>query len=200
MKLKFLAVTGCVVAILAGATLNQVQDPAQDPRMEPPAGMPEMPEPSTQHDWLKQLEGEWVTEGEIMMVPGQAPMTSTGTESVRLVGGFWAISEYKTEFQGEPFTGILTLGYNVEKGKYIGTWIDSMTDYLWTYEGEVDESGKKLTLRSEAPNPEEPGKMLKFRESIEFRSPDHKVFTSSVLGDQGEWFPIMTIHYHRKKP
>ncbi len=98
-----------------------------------------------------------------------------------------------------PMTGVMTLGYDPEKKKYVGTWVDSMTSHLWRYEGTVDAAGKVLTLDTEGPNPAAPGKTAKFKERIEFKSKDHKVFTSSMQGDDGEWVTFMTMNSKRKK-
>jgi hypothetical protein len=160
--------------------------------------MPEMPKPVEQHQWLQQLTGEWTTHVEATMEPGAAPITSEGTETVRSIGGFWVMAENQGDFMGAPFTGILTLGYDTEKGRYIGTWIDSMTDRLWTYEGSVDASGKKLTLECDGPCPMRPGETVTFRESIEIKSKDHKVFTSAIQNDDGSWMTMLTIDYRRK--
>lgn len=181
-----IVVTGCIVATLAVVAVRAAQDE------------PQMPQPQREHQWLEQLVGEWDTEAEMTMGPGQPPQKMKGAESGRMIGGFWAVLENKGEFMGGPFTGILTLGYDPEKKKYIGTWVDSVTSYLWKYEGTVDASGKVLTLETEGPCPEAPGELAKFREVLEIKSKDHKVFTSAMQKD-GEWVTIMTIHYHRKK-
>jgi hypothetical protein len=178
-----------VAALVAGAV-------AAGAAVYAPQDMPEFPKPVKEHEWLQQLAGEWTAESEITMDPTKTPMKKKGTESSRMIGGFWLQAENKSDFMGQPFTGLLTLGYSPEKKKYIGTWIDSMTSTLWTYEGTVDAEGKKLTLDSEGPGMD--GKPCKFKESIEVKDKDHKVFSSAIEKD-GKWVTHMTISYTRKK-
>ena len=47
-----------------------------------------MAEPQQEHRWLERFLGEWTYEAEAVMAPGQPPMKSSGTESVRSLGGF----------------------------------------------------------------------------------------------------------------
>ena len=157
---------------------------------------PPMPKPTKEHEWLKQLEGEWTTEGECVGGPGQPPVKMKGSESARSLGGFWLHSEQKGEIMGMALNGLLTLGYDAGKKKYVGTWVDNFGAHLWTYEGAVE--GKVLTLGSVGPSMEDPAKMVKYRETLEVKSPDHKVFTSAREVD-GAFVTFMTIHYHRKK-
>ena len=102
--------------------------------------------------------------------------------------------------EGMPGTimTILTLGYDPQKSTYVGTWVDSMTSYIWTYQGSVDPSGKVLTLETEGPWPMKPG-VTKFKEVTEFKSKDYRVFTSSIQGDDGKWTKMVTVHSRRKK-
>jgi hypothetical protein len=159
---------------------------------------PKMPAPQKEHAWLQQLVGEWDSAAE-MTEPGKPPAKCKGTESVRALGGFWIQSENKMNVSPEmTVTGILTLGYDPQKKKYVGTWVDSMTSTLWTYEGTVDEAGKRLTLDTEGAMPTNPTKRHKFKEVIELKGKDEKVFTSSVLGDDGKWTTFMTINSTRK--
>jgi hypothetical protein len=160
---------------------------------------PQMPVPQKEHKWLEQFTGEWESEIEITMGPGGAVMKGKGTESARMVGGFWIVAESKSEMMGMPFSSVLTLGYDPAKKKYVGTWIDSMSSYLWNYVGSVDESGKILTLETNGPSPMAPDKISKFREVTEFKSKDHRVFTSSIQGDDGKWTTFVTVHSRRKK-
>jgi hypothetical protein len=56
-----------------------------------------------------------------------------------------------------------------------------------------------LTLDTEGPSPLEPGKKAKFREVLELKAPDHKVFTSYMQGEDGKWVKFVTMDYRRKK-
>lgn len=162
-------------------------------------GMPEMPQPAAEHAWLQQFVGEWESETEAKMPHEDTTMTMKGTESTRSLGGFWTITEVKSTMMDQPFTGTMTLGYDTNKQKYVGTWVDSMTGHMWQYEGALDESGKVLTLESEGMCPMRPGKTTKFRETIEIKSPDHKVFSSAMMDENGQWTTMMTSHARRVK-
>jgi Protein of unknown function (DUF1579) len=81
----------------------------------------------------------------------------------------------------------------------VGTFIRSMMTHLWVYDGELDRAGNKLTLDAEGPSFTEGGKPAKYRDAIEFKSDDHRVLTSHVLGDDGQWHGFMTAHYRRSK-
>ena len=131
-----------------------------------------------------------------MAGPGQPPMKMKGGESARSLGGFWIHSELKSEVSGMPIHGLLTLGYDAKKGKYVGTWVDNCGGHLWTYEGSVE--GKTLTLLSEGPLMTDPTKTGKYRETIELKSADQKLFSSAIEQD-GKWVVFMTITYTRKK-
>lgn len=161
--------------------------------------MPKMPPPQKEHEWLQQLVGEWDWESEMWMEPGKPPMKTKGTETTRSIGGFWIVAENKGDFFGQPFTGLFTVGFDPEKKKYVSTWIDSVNSYLWRHEGTVDAAGKALTLNTEGPCPQKPGQLSKFQEVMEVKDKDHKVFTSSILGDDGKWQMNMKIEYRRKK-
>jgi hypothetical protein len=187
MNRKKSVVASLVVALLAGAGLLRAQD------------MPAMPKPVKEHAWLKQLAGEWETDAEVMMAPGQPAMKAKGTESARMFGDFWVVTNSKAEMMGMPFNSIFTLGYDPGKKKYVGTWVDTAGHYMWKYEGTVDATGKVLTLETEGPSPMAPDKIAKFKEVIEFKSNDHKVFTSSILGDDGKWTTFVTVNARRKK-
>jgi hypothetical protein len=157
----------------------------------------DMPPPAKEHGWLRRFEGDWDTEGEIQMDPNQPPMKVKGSDRSRMIGGFWLVSEGRGNEMN--FESRLTLGYDEKKKKYVGTWVDSMSSYLWRYEGTVDPSGRILTLETEGPIPPDFTKTVKYREVTEFKSDDHRVFTSARVGPDGKWMTLVTIHSRRRK-
>ena len=88
-----------------------------------------------QHEWLKRLEGESVTDSEALMGPGQPPVKSKGTEVVRSLGGFFTVGEIKSDFMGQPLTGIMTLGFDPQAKKYVGGWVCSVDGYSGSTRG-----------------------------------------------------------------
>jgi len=157
-------------------------------------------EPQNEHHWLQKLVGEWTYETEVTMKPGTSPEKSTGIESVRSLGGLWILAEGQGEMPGcGAATTMMTLGYDPQKKRYVGTWIGSMMTHLWVYDGELDASEKVLTLNAEGPAMSDEGKMAKYKDAIEFKNDDLRVLTSHMLGDDGKWCEFMTAHYRRQK-
>lgn len=159
---------------------------------------PGMAKPQKEHQWLKRLVGEWTYEGESPMGPGKPPMKFNGTETVRSIGELWVVGEGRGEMPtGEPVTMMITIGFDPAKGHYVGTWIGSMMTHLWVYRGEFDEANQTLSLHAEGPDMADPTKTRKYKEVIEVKSDDRRVFSSYMLGDDGKWTQIMTADYRR---
>jgi len=187
VAMKKFAIFGLVFALVVVARRSNAQENS------------EMPAPQKEHEWLKQLAGEWDTEGEMHIGPGAEPIKSTGTDIARMLGGFWLVSDVKGNVMGTSVEAKLTIGYDTKKKKYVGTWIDSMTSYMWNYEGSVDESGKILTLNTEGPGFQGGDKLTKFKEVIEIKSKDDRTFTSSYQNEDGTWTKLMSVKYRRRK-
>jgi hypothetical protein len=157
------------------------------------------PEPQQEHQWLQKLVGEWTYKSEALMGPDQPPEQATGTESVRSLGGLWILAEGQGEMPGCGMaTTMMTIGYDPQKQRYVGTWIGSMMTYLWTYDGELNASENVLTLNNEGPSMSGDGKTAKYKDVIEFKDDNHRVMSSHMLGEDGQWHQFMTIHYQRK--
>lgn len=156
--------------------------------------------PQKEHEWLQQLVGDWEYEHESMSGPDQPPTKATGTESVRSLGGLWVLCEGQgTMPDGTAATMLMTLGYDPQTNRYTGTWIGSMMTHLWIYDGELDTTGKVLTLNAEGPSFGDPQKSAQYKDAIELKTDDHRILTSHLLGQDGQWSQFMTAHYRRKK-
>ncbi|MCL4741992.1 MAG: DUF1579 family protein [Phycisphaerales bacterium] len=156
--------------------------------------------PGEQHKWLEKFLGEWTIQGVCDAGPGQPEMKHSGEERVRSLGGMWIVAEGRMEMPGAgEGTMITTLGFDKQRGRFVGTWVGSMMDHMWVYEGELDASGRILTLSTEGPEFGVEGKMAKYRDVHEFKSDDHRTLTSAKLGDDGEWRQFMRADYRRTK-
>ena len=155
-------------------------------------------EPQAEHRWLQKLVGEWTFDVEAMMEPGQPPETFTGTERVRSLGDLWFLAEGEGEMPGGgTATTLMTLGFDPQRMRFVGTWIGSMMTHLWVYDGALDADRRVLTLEAEGPGMAGDGRMATYRDVIELKSDNHRVLTSHVLGDDGRWQQFMTAHYRR---
>lgn len=156
-------------------------------------------QPQKEHQWLQKLVGEWTYESEASMGPDKPPEVCRGSESVRSLGGLWILGEGQGEMPGgAPATTLITLGYDPQKKRFVGTFVGSMMTNLWVYDGELDETERVLTLNTEGPDFTQPGKTSKYKDVVEFKSDDHRVLSSHALGEDGQWHQFMTANYRRK--
>lgn len=155
-------------------------------------------EPQPQHEWLRKLVGDWVYETAAPAEPGKPAETLTGTETVRFLGDIWFVAEGEGQMpDGEVGRTIMTLGYDLQKERFVGTWIGSMMHHLWVYDGELDEAGKVLTLNSVGPDFNAPGKTREYTDIIEIEDDDHRLLIGRMLDDDGQWQEVMRARYRR---
>ena len=186
MKARKAALAALLVAALAAAPALALQE------MTPP-------KPGKEHEFLKQFEGEWESTAKFVMAPGQEPMVSKGKETCRLIaGGLFLVIDTDAEMMGEKFVGHGTLGYDVLRKKYTGSWIDSTATGVYLVEGTVDEKAKVFTEWMEGADPRT-GKPLKLRMVHEIKDKDSRVLTFSMPGPDGKETQTGTIEYKRKK-
>ena len=159
--------------------------------------LPEPQKAAAEHKFLKQFVGEWECENEAYLEPGKPPLRMESTMTAHMIGDFWVVVDVKGDSAGQPYRGQATFGYDsTKRKKYIGTWADSMSDFLWKYEGIVD--GTKLVLDSEGPNPLDPERMMKARDTWDFKSENLIILTSEIEGPDGKMTLMMKASCKRK--
>lgn len=152
-----------------------------------------------EHEWLARFLGTWQASGEMPAAPDQPAMSWTTTETARQIGALWLQAESVSRMSdGSSHVMQLTLGYDTRRAKYVGTWIGSMMDMLWVYEGELSADGRVLTLNTEGPAMDGSGRILPYRDVQTFIDDNHRVLTSQVRNDAGDWEQFMEVHYHRQ--
>jgi hypothetical protein len=163
----------------------------------------EMPKPAPEHEWLKQLLGEWTFESQASMGPDQPPANFKGTESVTAYGDFWVvldgIGEMPPNETGEVCHGHMrmTLGYDPAQKKYVGTWVGTMMPHLWVYDCSMDDAKKVLTLAAQGPSMSGEG-VANYTDVIEIINKDLRTLTSSMQNPDGTWMQFMVATYKRK--
>jgi len=152
--------------------------------------------PTAEHEFLQQMVGEWTYESECSMGPDKPAEKFSGTETVRSIGGLWVIGEGRGKMpDGDDATMIITLGYDPATEKYVGTWLGSMMTRLWVYD--ITRVGNTLNMDAHGPSMEDSTKTAHYRDAIEIVSRDHRIFTGSVIGADGQRQIFMTAHYRR---
>lgn len=144
-----------------------------------------------QHQFLKMFAGQWNVKSEGVMAEGQPAVPMSGKIDSQLLGDFWVVNRMKSEVAGMSFSGIQTVGFDSKKNKYVGTWIDTTADFMWKYEGFVDESGKKLILEATGPDMMNPAETRLYRDAYEFKDKNTIITTSSAQKDDGTWMTFM---------
>ena len=154
-------------------------------------------EPTTAHRWLQQFVGNWNYRTETAEAPGKPAEVFAGQENVRALGDFWILCEASgaTPCIGQANT-LLTLGYETQKQRFVGSWIGSMMDHFWIYDGELDDSGTALSLLSTGPRCNGSG-TARYRDLLELVDANQRRLTSYIEDPEGGWLPLMTTTYVR---
>jgi len=157
-------------------------------------------QPQDEHQWLQRLVGEWTSETGTSMQPGEPLIKLSGKETVRSLGGFWILCEAEGEMPGGGTThSLMTLGYDPVKKKYVGSFVASMMSHLWIYhEGELDASGKVLTLSAVGPSFNDDGTSANYHDMIEIQGADQRQLSAEVQSADGKWTSFMKVTYRRK--
>lgn len=157
--------------------------------------------PQTEHEWLKQLLGDWSVTGEYDMGWDKALEKTSGTEHARSLGDMFVVGEGRGEMPGGGMADMLiTLGYDATKKKFVGSWAGSMMSGMFFYQGQLDGSKKVLTLDTQGPSFTGDGSTARYQDVITIVSRDERTLHSQTLSPDGSWKRFMTATYTRVKP
>lgn len=129
-------------------------------------------------DVLKLEEGVWdaAIEFPAETLDGE-PITARGVQTNTFVtGNGWIKSDLTVDAK---YGGHGTWGYDAEKGKYVGIWVDSNQDYIRIDEGTFDQAMQTMTWWSELRQPK-PYPAAKYRMTEAFRG-DTRVLTMTAI-------------------
>ena len=111
------------------------------------------------------------------------------------MGRFWAITNLRYDMGELAFKGHGQVAYNAARGKYVGTWIDSISDTMTNMEGDYDTETSTLTMMAEAVGPD--GTPMTLRMVTVHSSETTKEFAMAIPSPaaEGEWITLMEIAY-----
>lgn len=161
-------------------------------------GQPQLPEPTEQHTQMAREAGTWDADIKMWPAPGAEAMVSKGTETNKMLGKFWLLSEFKSDFGGMEYTGRGQFGYDPSAKKCVGTWVDTMSPYMQTMEGNYDVETHTLSMTTEGMD-FMTGKIVKGRNVTTYIDNDTKKFEMYAPGPDGKEFKVMEVMYKRKK-
>jgi hypothetical protein len=155
--------------------------------------------PAEQHEALKKMAGTWTAAVKFWDDPKAPAQESTGTAVFKMVlGDRYLQEDYTGSMMGQPFTGMLFIGYDNAKKKYWSTWIDSMSTGIYRGEGTADKTGKVITFATEGTDPMT-GKVKKGRDVITIESDTKHTLEMYGKGPAGgKEFKMMEIVYTKK--
>ena len=152
----------------------------------------EFPKPGPEHARLAELAGEW----DAVMDMGGQKAKCKATYSVAC-NGMWVTSDFEGDLGGIPFKGHGIDGYDATKKKYTGIWVDSMSTSPLIMEGNLDATGKILTMSGTSAGPD--GQPQKFRTTTEMSGKDKMTFKMYMGKTAGQEEHAFTVEYTRKK-
>ena len=156
-------------------------------------------EATPEHKLLAEDVGTWNAEMKIWAAgPDSEPMTAQATEVNEMLGDYWLVSKFSGNVMGQDFEGRASIGYDVAKKKYIGTWYDGMSPFMSHMEGTYDKQSKTLTMMSKGTGPD--GKPTTGKNVTVTNDDGTKVFTMFVQSPEaaGELVKMMEITYKKK--
>jgi hypothetical protein len=147
-------------------------------------------------DVLKLEEGVWDAAIELPpTTPDGAPTRATGVETNTFVtGNGWIKNDFAVDAK---YGGHGTWGFDAEKGKYVGIWVDSNQGYIRTDEGTFDDATQTITWWSELRQPK-PYPAVKYRMTETFDGDTRVLTMTAVNAKSGKELALGKIVFTRR--
>ncbi len=178
-----------LVAVLFSSPFVVAQEPKGKEAKEAQGGG--MPGPGPAQKALKMAEGTW---NALIEMPGLEASKGVSVQKM-VLGGMWLEDSFKADLGGMPFEGRGMTGFDQIKGKYVGTWCDSMSPGVTVTEGTYDEKTRTLTMVGDTYD--HTGAKVKARMLTIHKDANTVVFEMYYVDAAGKEAKQMTITYTR---
>ena len=153
--------------------------------------------PTAEHARLEDAVGRWNVQCTYYLGDGQPPMQATGVDTIERVGPYWTLSHLRSDLMGAPFVGRAAVGFDPRQKKWVTTWIDSMSPFLYVLEGGFDAGGTVLSLCCRTTGAQGQPILLRTREEHVAR--DHRVLDMFQKDDSGQERHVLRYVYRRAR-
>ncbi len=137
--------------------------------------------------------GVWDAESEIRPGPGAAPIRLQGVSTNRRIGGGrWLVVDYVAD---GGFEGHGIYGFDGDKHKYTGVWVDSTRTSIASSEGTWDAATRTMTFVTESLHG---GRTIRCREITETVADGTQIYRNLVPTPDGGEFELIRIVYRRR--
>lgn len=155
--------------------------------------------PGDVHKMLSKWDGDWNEDITMWMAPGApAQKNKASCTNKMILGGRYQSSTHTGSFNGMPFEGISTLGYDNAKKTFFSTWIDNMGTGIMVMEGNWDDKTKTMNAKGRQTDPAT-GKEMQVRETFQIIDDNTHKMEMFMTPAGGKEFKSMEITFTRKK-
>lgn len=160
--------------------------------------MMEYATPGEMHKMLAAADGKWDAEVSSWWAPDGPPQKSKGTSTNKMVlGGRYQETTFSGNFDGMPFEGRGTVGFDNTKKVFVSTWTDNMGTGVMVMEGPYDPATKTISFSGTMTDPTT-GKECKVREIMTFIDDKHQKMEMFAAPAGMKEYKNMEIHFTRK--
>lgn len=155
------------------------------------------PIPAPEHKLLQTLLGSWTCEMVCKGPDGADAPPVTGRAVARAIGPVWIVMEMSGGEANDQWSSLLTLGFDPDKGRFVGTFIASMMTWLWVYDGQLDAGTNTIQLDTQGPRFDgQPGQQA-YVDHYQIVDRDTWILRSFTRTTDGLSAPFMTATYRR---
>lgn len=155
--------------------------------------------PGDMHKMFASFNGKWEEDMTFWMAPEAPPQKSTATaENKMILGGRYTQSVHKGSFEGQPFEGISTMGYDNSEKQIVSTWMDNMGTGIMVMKGTWDEGSRTMNLKGTQTDPVT-DKPMEVREVLKVVDDNTHLMEMYQTPQGGKEFKSMEIKFTRKK-
>jgi hypothetical protein len=182
--MKQITLTICSIVLAAFFTVAKAQTPEEMKKWT------DFMTPSDIHKMMAKSDGQWNEEIQMWMDPNAPAQNMTAScVNKMILGGRYQESIHTGTFNGMPFEGRSTTGYDNARKIIFATWIDNMGTGLTYMEGEWNPNSQSIVMKGKMTDPMT-GNLTAIKEVLKFVDENTQVMEQYGVKDGKEYKTI----------